>query len=785
MTFEVKTFDELVTEMKINLVNNVDEITDLNVGSVIYTIINTFGNTMEGIYTDLNTVYEGSRITTSTGDDLEEIGLIVGITRDAGIKSTGYVTFNISSPLSSDLTIVEDSQVSTQPNTSETQLVYNVTADTIFYATVSAETQEFLSGTYDYIMDQRFIDSLTTITGTVSSAAHTFTVTTDYSLVEDYDGVIVDNSTLVELNDCEAATNWVETAEGAASPVALTQDGTTYYQGDYSLRLGKTDTATTDFYYTYTKPTTIDATGTSLFIDLYINGATMLGKITSFILEYASDSAFTNSVSKTFSQSDVEVGWNKIQVTQGATSVTALGNIDVGAIKYFKISIKTSLITDTIAAGDLNIDNVIFAEYTDYVGDIVRFVPTATIPDDNTNIAVTYKPLSLEVPVEAANVGIEYNVGEGKIIYKISSFPSMKTVYNYESLTDGTDLETDDNLRNRIQNASELTNVSTVGAIENNVLALSFVETCSVIDMPETETLGEPQSFLDAAPTFRLDNLSPQSGSVIVFSKLTTEITTPVATTLNGGINDTVMSIVLTDTSSMADFGIILIDAEYIYYSAKDDGTNTLTVGTTLDGTTGRGHFGVSPTNDAAAHLTGAAVTLMSYENTVDFTMTDYFEVQFDTSANNPVDATTVYCDYYYDRIGFFDVYVTGTDGALTTTQLTTVDDLVDDIRSAGIFHTINEPTYTPITVEFDISVDTDYTVLGLTTSVKTAVINYVLSLETGNDVLLSKIIQAVMSVTGVTNVDTVTIDNFAVDKTILEKYKASLEAGSITVGDI
>ena len=276
MTFEVKTFDELVTEMKINLVNNVDEITDLNVGSVIYTIINTFGNTMEGIYTDLNTVYEGSRITTATGDDLEEIGLIVGITRDAGIKSTGYVTFNISSPLSSDLTIVEDSQVSTQPNTSETQLVYNVTADTIFYATVSAEEQVFLSGTYDYMMDQRFISSLTTITGTVSSAAHTFTVTTDYSLVEDFDGIIIDNSSLVELNDCEAATNWVETAEGAASPVTLTQDGTTYYQGDYSLRLGKTDTATTDFYYTYTKPTTIDTTGTSLFIDLYIKDATML-----------------------------------------------------------------------------------------------------------------------------------------------------------------------------------------------------------------------------------------------------------------------------------------------------------------------------------------------------------------------------------------------------------------------------------------------------------------------------------------------------------------------------
>jgi uncharacterized phage protein gp47/JayE len=792
MTFTVKTFDELVTEMKINLVNNVDEINDLNVGAVIDTVISTFGNSLEGLYEDLNVVYEGSRISTATETDLDELGSLVGLTRSAGVKSTGVVTFKASASPGANITILENSQISTQPNTTETQLVFNVLEDTVFYDTITDESHLFLSGNYDYKLNQRFINTITTLTATSGGGAETLVENTDFEIIKttdsDYDtvfdGEIISNADLVSFNDCDDKTEgtWVRGEE--VNTAALDDYATEHYQGTSCLTLG-TLNPTTEMEYTYTKDSTIDASDLSAFTYLFIRNSTVLSKIVSVKIEYASDVDFINSIYRTFSDELVAEEWNKLELTVGDSYTSATGNFDDARVKYFRITVTMNAGSEISgASGDILLDNLFFSSYEIYTGDIIRFdKDSAIVPDNNTNFLTTYKPLSVEVNAEAVKVGSEYNVAAGKVVYKISPFPGITSIYNYETFTDGLPEETDDIFRTRVQEASELTNVATVSAIRNNVLSLPAIKTCSIIDMPEKETLGETHIYNDGTAKFRLMNLSPIAGSIIVYDISRSNVLTD----LDGGIDDDDMVITLTDSSSFPDYGIVKIDDELIYYDSKDDGTNTLNVGTLLDGTTtGRAHNGTT----AAAHLNEADVNLLSYIEDTDFELNDYFEVEF-KGIDDPTNEDVLLCDYLYEAVGFFNVYVTGLEGELTASQLETVDDLVDSIRSAGIQYEVLQPDYVSISSTIDITLEDGYLLSDVDVDIKTAVSEYINSLDIGYNVLLSKIIQAVFTIEGVSDVEITAIAKDAVpvspvaNVTVGDDEKAVSTTALITVGVI
>ena len=733
MTFEVKTFDELVTEMKINLVNNVDEITDLNVGSVIYTIINTFGNTMEGIYTDLNTVYDGSRITTSTGDDLEEIGLIVGITRDAGIKSTGYITLKTNLPLSSNVTIVKDSQVSTQPNTSETQLVYNVTADTIFQASVTGETNTYINGIYEYKLDQRFISSISSLKGTSSSVAYTFLENTDFEITSDYSDTIVDIDDYEAFNLCEAITDWTPSGGG----IALTTDAVKYYEGTKSLKLSKTGTTYNYMTYTYDigLGNEIDITDTSLLMRLFIKDAAALAKISEVTIYYASDSLFNNSIEHVYDVTDLTATeWNLLIADPDNSLTTSTGNVDTANIRYLKIKVELLLTSTTIASGDINMDNYIFSSYETYTGDIISWIrATGTLPDTSTTITTSYTPLSWEIPVTAALIGIAYNIGAGRIIYKISSFSQIASVYNYEAMTSGVDEEIDSTLRDRIENASDLANVATVSAIENNVKALTYVKTCNVIDLPEESMSEEIHVYNSTTKKFTLDRLVPLDDAVLAVYET--------HTLLDGAISAADVTISIDDANSFAATGTIQIGEELITYTGVS--TNDLTGCT-------RGTSGTV----AAIHLDDSIVSQYEYIKDTDYVLTSAFEIDFDGGISAPAGGTTLYVDYDIEKLGYFDVYVTGINGSLNASQITLIEDYIDDeLKSAGILFTVSQPSYVEVETEATITYETDYDYATIGETIEDNITDYITDLDLGDDVLLAKITNEIMSVTGVSNV--------------------------------
>lgn len=734
MTFTTKDFDEIVTELKINLVNNVDEITDLNVGSVIETVISTFASSIEGLYEDLDTVYDGTRITTAIGDDLEELGLIVGVERDEGSYASGYVTFEVTSPLSSNMTIPLNSQVSTQPNTSETQYVYNVNTATTFQAAVTGEEQEFINGIYDYKLNQRFLSSITSLTGTSGSVAYTFTEDTEFEVVEDFEGDIIDVDDYEAFNLCEAITGWTEGDDADA----VATDAVTYYEGTKSLQLSNSSGTTLSYVYDIGDGNEIDIDDKSLFMRLYVKDAATLAKITSVELEYSSEDLETSStgVSCTYTASDLHsadedgyTGWNQLKVDSTDSSSTTTGNADTENIRYLKITV---VVTSTISSGDLNMDNWIFSTYTDYEGDIIRFDYTSSdLPDTTTDISVSYIPLSWEVPITAANVGDDYNVAEGMINYKVSSFPLIRTIYNYEVLTGGIDEESDDTLRTNIYNASELTNVATANAIESNVLALNYVKTCTVDDLPEEYVELESHVYDDTSKKFQLNRYVPlDDATLAVFETYSL---------LDGAITDSDSTITVDSASSFDASGTIQIDGELITYTGK--------TATDFTGCS-RGAAGT----DAAAHVDDSVVSQYEYINGTDYDLNTDYEIVFD--GTEPSDGNTVYANYTREKLGYFDVYVTGLYGSLNSSQVSNITSYVDTyLKSAGIQFEVTQPTYMTMDVDLTITYDTGYSESLLEDDIEDAVSDYINDLDLGDDVLVAKIVSAVMGITGVGNV--------------------------------
>ena len=115
MTFTEKELNDIINDIIINILENTDEITDANVGSVMRQFVEALSQELVEIYDEINNVYDGSRISTATSTDLDELGYLVGINRKSGTQATGYVTFERNTVSLSDFTISAGAIISTQP----------------------------------------------------------------------------------------------------------------------------------------------------------------------------------------------------------------------------------------------------------------------------------------------------------------------------------------------------------------------------------------------------------------------------------------------------------------------------------------------------------------------------------------------------------------------------------------------------------------------------------------------------------------------------------------------
>jgi len=114
--------------------------------------------------------------------------------------------------------------------------------------TVSNESHTFAAGTDEYALDETPVTGITEVTGTLSSAAHTFVETTDYLLID---------------NDSDGRYDSIDWGQGGDTP-----DDTTDFDVDYVRKLegdtlaeylvGSVNIFLRDYWRTHTVPTLFD-----------------------------------------------------------------------------------------------------------------------------------------------------------------------------------------------------------------------------------------------------------------------------------------------------------------------------------------------------------------------------------------------------------------------------------------------------------------------------------------------------------------------------------------------
>lgn len=727
MTYEIKTTDEIKSNMIINVVNNVDQINDTNIGSVLDTFLTSISLELSEQYDDLQLIYEGTRISTAADTDLDELGALVGVARNDGEKALATVSFIRDNPASTDFIIPKSSQVSTQPNTDIDQYIFLTTEETTFLSTITDEEDTFVDGVFLYKFVSRFVDDITSITADVSATPTVLVKNTDYSLQAEATNDIIDTVNLDTLDDCDATTGWVQSDDADAPAL----NGTKKYQGTGSIELNKTPTTASLMTYTKTLSSVFDMTTLkTAFLNLYINDSIIQGNISKVTITIASDASFLNSYSKDITSFDVL--WNLLKLTRTDTeNVTTTGNPDFTNMKYLKFQITTINNLVTFVSGDITMDFWFLSNFESFYGNTILFDRTQTNPDDGTVFDTTYDPLSIDIVCEAQDVGVNFNVAVGKIIYKVSSISNINRINNYDTGTGGIDIEIDDDYRVRIQDASNLINVATVSAIRANVLTLDFIETCTILDLPLTEQLNEAHVYNGTSEFFILGQKIAQDDSELKIYDT--------YDSLASGIDDTVTTIPLNDASNFPASGSILIGDEKIDYAGKS--VNDLTGAT-------RGAGGTSN----VPHLSGDQVLTFPYIKDTDYVLSDYNVIDFSSGASKPTNGNTVYSDYQYNKLGFFVASVTGVLGELTPAQITEVEDLIDTVKSAGISFTVSQPSYVDVDVTAAITIDAGFVLADVIIEVEDALTIYLNALEGGEDVLLAAVISTIMGISGVIN---------------------------------
>lgn len=86
------------------------------------------------------------------------------------------------------------------------------------------------------------------------------------------------------------------------------------------------------------------------------------------------------------------------------------------------------------------------------------------------------------VQIKALDFGEEYNASENEITEKATGDENVSRVYNSEIISGGTFLESDEELRERILNLSLSKGGADINGIKSNLLKLSQVEDCDILE---------------------------------------------------------------------------------------------------------------------------------------------------------------------------------------------------------------------------------------------------------------------------------------------------------------
>jgi len=502
MTYTTKSQDDITNDILLSILDNVSTVNDANIGSVLRNYVESVSLEIKNLYDSLDEIYAGTRIDTSTGTDLEQLGKLVGITRKTGTQAEGLVTFIRNTVASADFTISANSAVATQPITGEDQLRFTTIANTTFSAENVDESHEFYDGVTNYRMVERTLGDTSNIaiSGLISGVTSPIT---SFVVQTSWTGNIIDVDSVTMVDDCDDLVGWtsgVGATTIATSPI--------YVESSSSIALGKTISTSDNVYYEVNFPSRLSGSSKDFvpFIRLNSTSYDRLSKIDFYLSDNSTTSqSYLYSIDVTgLTEVDVTDEWyyNAFDIN----SATKNGNPSISNLNYLRVVLTTNSASQVLTSGDLLIDFLNFSETDFYIGDILQFDPQGpSLPDHATDYFVTYKPLSKDINCQATAVGDEYNVNRQKITYKITNITNITTLNNFEIMSGGSDLETDVELRERILFASELVGKGTAESIRQAVLGVNGIAAATVDDTPLISRTSEPHIFDTSVSKYKMD----------------------------------------------------------------------------------------------------------------------------------------------------------------------------------------------------------------------------------------------------------------------------------------
>ena len=166
-----------------------------------------------------------------------------------------------------------------------------------------------------------------------------------------------DGAIEVEVNDCDATTNWNGSTDAVA--IAVTTDDADYRTRTGALDLGKSGTTQAFFHYTNGSLTSRDWTDKYIVCWVYLSSLSALRTTdngSAILIDYGSSSA--NYYEQTWLYSDLVTGWNLLFFKKDDDNVVETGTPTDTDMTYFKIRFDNTAASDTVTAGNFIIDNI-------------------------------------------------------------------------------------------------------------------------------------------------------------------------------------------------------------------------------------------------------------------------------------------------------------------------------------------------------------------------------------------------------------------------------------------
>lgn len=854
MSINLKNQNDIVNSIIAALIsNNPDSITDYNIGSVLRTIIEAiaekigYDGDVDSLYKQAYGTYLNSRIDTATSDSLDQLGSLVGVTRFTGGSAEGDVTFRAPAKLTSDLIIPANTQVGTVPNDENGQKIFNVTNDTTFYSSVTAEEHTFINGIFDYPLNQRFIDSVSGLSGISGGNNFVFTENTDFTLQENYDDYIVDTSKaitnielfeniigyssneIVTMDSCDATTSW---GISGTNSVALNTTAGERKEGTGCINIVKSD-GTSDKCTVYkTLLSSADISSKEVSVWYYIYDKT---KISSIKMIAGQDSS--NFYYNTYLTANLVTGWNRLTVN---SLNTQFGSPATTNVDYVALDITTANASDTFAGNQQRMDywfndTILKLNNTDFKQgsysaspaklstsyDYVYYdkaLTSTSIYGQDMNIKMKIKDTTTKNKISkiefylgnvSSNIAFIYTIDKDNITTIGSWVDYFLTAYKTNGSPSPSII---DFIRIKIYTINATDTLAYDDILFDNWIfgtlrpyygdIIHFVGGTGVT-LPDTNTTFKT-TYVPLS--WEVDCTAVASGTGYNVSKNKIVYKVTYLTTIESINNYDAMTggtDAETDTALRTRIKANSIAGRATVHSIKTalenveqirsanvielpERSGVAETHTYVSGTPGYQMLNKVIIDDANWVVSGVSGgSGITFVKNTDYTVSpEDNKIYFGTSGavSLPDNSSIFYTNYHYNALGFIDVYVAGEQIPMSLATSGLVSGAIDNYKGGGVVLNWYEPTIKYITINATVTLQTGYLFSTIQSQVESAVSNYIGSLGVGENVLASKVIAAIMSVTGIANTTLVDISGGgAVDYTIGDNQIAKPSTFTIT----